>query len=95
MSEKHCKNCHHGNSFMHGVMLGVVAGAVLGVLIAPDSGKNTKAKLKAASQKTRSQAQPIIEDLRPLVEKLVAVSEPTRQEITQKISQLIESSEKS
>ncbi len=79
-----------GGGFVNGVLFGALVGTITGIMMAPDTGKNTQKKVKAASKKARSDIDPILKDLEPLVEKMVAASEPTRKEITEAVTQLIE-----
>ncbi len=49
------------------IVLGVLAGAAVGVLLAPDSGKNTRAKLKKEGKDLKNQ---ITEDLKEVKDDL-------------------------
>ena len=87
-----CKKCKNdsGGGFVNGVLFGALVGTITGIMMAPDTGKNTQRKIKAASKKAKADIDPILKDLEPLVEKMVTASEPTRQEISDAISQLVE-----
>jgi gas vesicle protein len=55
-------------SFMKGTMLGVLIGAVAGVLFAPKSGKETREDIKKTAKDVAKKAGDMYEDARSLVE---------------------------
>ena len=87
-----CEKCKQkeGGSFVNGVLFGALVGTIAGILVAPDAGKNTQKKLKVVSKKAKKDVDPILEDLKPIIEKMAVASEPVRKEMTDAISQLIE-----
>ncbi len=106
---KMCEKNNGGNSFVIGALLGAAAGAVLGVLMAPEKGTETVKKIKAMKNKYAAEGQlnleriegianeaideikvrtePTVKELKEKVEK---VGGPLKEEIMEKINQLVD-----
>ena len=59
------------NSFLKGLGLGVVAGAVTGILLAPKSGKETREDIKKVATDIKGKAEDIYSDAKKKLEKKV------------------------
>jgi gas vesicle protein len=60
-----------GSSFLKGTILGVLAGAVAGILFAPKSGKETREDIKKAAKDVAQKAGDMYEDARSMLESKV------------------------
>ena len=56
-------NEHHGNGMMAGFVVGAVLGAGVALLLAPASGRETRARLKAKARELRGKAGGAIEHM--------------------------------
>ena len=89
------------SSFLSGVAIGTLIGAVLGVLYAPAHGEETRRKLKETGKKyvekgkeTLEDVQDAVEELKlkatPIINDLKETSEPARRALVEKIENLSE-----
>lgn len=56
-----CEHNHSGDGFFKGAVLGVLVGAALGVLLAPEEGKKTQEKLKRKTDQLMQDSEKIME----------------------------------
>lgn len=61
-----------GGTFLKGALVGVLAGATAGVLLAPKSGKETREDIKKAAAKLSKDAQELYVNARTMLDKKVA-----------------------
>jgi len=61
-SDLHEKNTNNGRGFLGGLLVGGLAGAIAMLLVAPQSGKRTRAKIQMRSIELRDQAADAVED---------------------------------
>lgn len=80
---------HHGPGFMSGVFWGTLIGGVLGVLYAPDSGKETRKKLKNTADKVSEKGHKALDETMVLVEDVKVASEPLVSELEKKLKPIL------
>lgn len=72
--DKEKKHSHPG-SFLHGTFFGVIAGTIIGLLVAPDKGEATKEKVKTKAKELNEKAQPVIEKAKIAAEEIAQIVE--------------------
>ncbi len=81
-----CEKNDNGGSFASGAVLGSILGFALGVLLAPDSGTNTRKKIKDTGQK-------YIEDGKEKFEEFKDKAEPYMENLQEKLAEVKEKAE--
>lgn len=92
-----CEHCDHSKdtSFVSGVLMGAVAGAVLGLLLAPEKGEEVRRKLKAAGTQyaekgkaflddVEDEAEVLKEKVRPIVRNIQRKAAPIKEALVEK-----------
>lgn len=69
MSKNEEKKQNNSESFLHGTIFGVIAGTIIGLLIAPDKGEVTKEKIKIKAGELKTKSQEFEEKMHPTLEK--------------------------
>ncbi|GIW69276.1 MAG: hypothetical protein KatS3mg101_0023 [Patescibacteria group bacterium] len=67
-------------AFMKGAFWGALVGAVLGILLAPDSGEKTRKKIKEKSDEFAEKGREALEELAEKTEKIKEQIEPYKEE---------------
>ncbi|MEA2020456.1 MAG: YtxH domain-containing protein [Patescibacteria group bacterium] len=85
-------NNNSGESFVKGLFIGALGGAILGVLFAPDEGRETRRKLKEKGEEIQKKAEPFVEEARESVKKIAedleTASGPAKEEAKKKLKDL-------
>ena len=99
--EKHCNSNHNGDAFFKGLFWGAVAGAILGVMFAPDKGEETRKKLKKLAEEYEEKgheaaktAKVEFNKAKTKYEKIMEEAEPIIEEAKDKIAKIEKQVEK-
>ncbi|MBI2414332.1 YtxH domain-containing protein [candidate division WWE3 bacterium] len=96
MECKHCgKNHTDAGSFVHGAMWGALAGAILGMLYAPEKGEDNRAKLKEAFDGAEAKGKELGGKVRDELKDLTGDIKKTTKEIAEAAKPFISELEKS
>jgi len=63
-----CNHCNSSNSFIKGAVFGAAAGAILGILFAPESGEKTRKRIKSESEKLKYRGLEALEDAKEKIQ---------------------------
>lgn len=95
-----CDKCQNNSNqaFVNGALIGGLVGAAIGFLYAPQSGTETRKKLKESAEAFKVKAEPYLDTIQdnfqekviPMLKEVQTASEPVRKELMEKIGQLVE-----
>ncbi len=89
-----CEKNQNNQSFVNGVLLGGLIGAAVGFLYAPQTGTETRRKLKQSAENLKDRAEPLIEQFEtrviPVIKEVQTASAPVRKEFMEKVERLVD-----
>jgi gas vesicle protein len=85
-----CENCDSSKSFMKGIVFGAAAGAILGILFAPESGEKTRKRIKSESVKLKYKGLEALEDAKDKIQEAECKLDELRKEAEPMIENAIE-----
>ncbi len=91
MPHNHCEHCNHhsGGGFVNGLVLGALAGAVLGLLYAPVPGEKTRKKVKKATEALSEKGQEVWEEASEWVDEAKTTAGPLIKELEKNLAPVL------